>query len=218
LVLRKIVKIDESKCDGCGLCIPACPEGALRVINGKVRLVNEKYCDGLGACIKECPKGALTIEIREAEEFGEGAVRRNLEVVSCTHEASSEPLSLGGKSLLSHWPVKIVLINPKAPFLEGASILIAADCVPFAYANFHRDFLKDRVVLAGCPKFGDVWAYRDKLAQIFNGFNVKDVEVVRMEVPCCSGLRLITEEALKLAGKKMDIKEAVISVKGGIIS
>jgi len=217
-VVRKIVRIDESKCDGCGLCIPACPEGALQIVNGKAKLVDERYCDGLGACINECPKGAITIEEREAYEFDEEAVKKRMEEPSCVHHHVSKQLVPSSRSELSQWPVKLILVNPGAPFFENSNLLIVADCVPFAYANFHEDFLKDKVVLTGCPKFGETQLYFEKLVEIFRNFNLRSVEVVRMEVPCCSGLLHITEEALKQANKNMDVKETVIGIKGEILS
>jgi len=216
-VVRKIVRIDESKCDGCGLCIPACPEGALQIVNGKAKLVDERYCDGLGACIKECPKGAIIIEEREAYEFDEEAVKKRMEEPSCVHHVSKQ-LVPSSKSELSQWPVKLILINPGAPFIDNSNLLIVADCVPFAYANFHEDFLKDKVVLTGCPKFGETQLYFEKLVEIFRNFNLKSVEVVRMEVPCCSGLLHITKEALKQASKNPDVKETIIGIKGNILS
>jgi len=217
-IVRKIVKIDESKCDGCGLCIPACPEGALQIIDGKARLVDERYCDGLGACVGECPKGAITIEEREAYEFDEEAVKKRMEEASCAHHHVSEQIAPSGRSELSQWPVKLILVNPGAAFFENSDLLIAADCVPFAYANFHEDFLKDKIVLTGCPKFGEVQYYFEKLIEIFRSFNLKSIEVVRMEVPCCSGLLYIVKEALKQVGKNTDVKETVIGIKGEILS
>lgn len=217
-VIRKIVRIDESKCDGCGLCIPACPEGALQIVDGKAKLVDERYCDGLGACIKECPKGAITIEERETHEFDEEAVKKRMEEVSCIRYHVSKQLVPSSKSELSQWPVKLILVNPKASFFENSNLLIVADCVPFAYANFHDDFLKGKIVLTGCPKFDEAQLYFEKLVEIFRNFNLKSVEVVRMEVPCCSGLLYITEEALKPANRNLGVKETVIGIKGKIVS
>jgi len=217
-VVRKIVKIDESKCDGCGLCITACPEGALQIIDGKARLVDERYCDGLGACVGECPKGAITIEEREAYEFDEKTVKKRMEEASCIHHHVSEQITPSGRSELSQWPVKLILVNPSTPFFMNSDLLIAADCVPFAYANFHEDFLKGKVVLAGCSKFGEVQYYFEKLVEIFSNFDLKSIEVVRMEVPCCSGLLYIVKEALKHVGKDIDVKETVIGIKGEILS
>jgi len=217
-IIRKVVRIDESKCDGCGLCIPACPEGALQIIDGKARLVDERYCDGLGACIKECPKGAITIEEREAYEFDEEAVKKRMEEPSCVYHHVSKQIASSSKSELSQWPVKLTLINPRALFLENSNLLVVADCVPIAYANFHQDFLKGKIILSGCPKFGEVRFYFGKLVEIFRNFNLISVEVVRMEVPCCSGLSYIVKEALKQANKNLNVKETVIGIKGEIIS
>ncbi len=139
MVKRKIIKIDEEKCDGCGLCIPACPEGALQLINGKAKLVSDRYCDGLGACLGECPQGAITFEEREAEDFDEEAVQEKAHL----------------HSVLGQWPIQLMLVNPQAPYFQDADLVLAADCVPFAYANFHADFLAGKALAIGCPKLDD---------------------------------------------------------------
>ncbi|RLF07692.1 MAG: 4Fe-4S ferredoxin, partial [Thermoprotei archaeon] len=168
-ILRKIVKIDEEKCDGCGACIPACPEGALKIINGKARLVKESLCDGLGACIKECPKGAITIEEREAEPF-------ELHAQHNDHNHETISVKEGG---IANWPVKLELINPRASALNNCDLVIAADCAPFVYGNFQENF-KGKVVLSGCPIFGDKNLYRDKIMGILKHNNVSSLSVVRM--------------------------------------
>jgi Fe-S-cluster-containing hydrogenase component 2 len=236
-VKRKIIKIDEELCDGCGTCAPSCAEGAIEVVEGKARVAAEKYCDGLGACLGECPKGALTIEEREAEEFDEKAVEEHLsskEAQEASHEipmAQACPSarlrtftpkpraeeSPGQASALSHWPVQIRLVPPTASFLKGARLLVAADCAPVAYPNFHKDFLKGKAVMVGCPKFDDVQSYIDKFADIFRSANIKSVTVLDMEVPCCSALPRIVKRGMELAGKNIPLEEVVISARGEIL-
>ncbi len=191
MATREIVKIDEEKCDGCGICIPACAEGALQIVDGKARLVKESYCDGLGACLAECPKGAITLEEREAE---------------------SSP------SLLSHWPVKLKLVSPKAPYFRYEELVVAADCGPFAYGSFHRDFLGERALVIGCPKFDDLAYYQEKLTEILRNSGIKKVVVARMEVPCCSALVTVVQNAVAASGKEITIEERVIGITGELIS
>jgi ferredoxin len=191
MATRAIVKIDEEKCDGCGICIPACAEGALQIVDGKARLVKESYCDGLGACLAECPKGAITLEEREAE---------------------SSP------SLLSHWPVKLKLVSPKAPYFRYEELVVAADCGPFAYGSFHRDFLGERALVIGCPKFDDLAYYQEKLTEILRNSGIKKVVVARMEVPCCSALVTVVQNAVAASGKEIAIEERVIGITGELIS
>ena len=186
--LRKIIRIDEEKCNGCGLCVPACAEGALQIVDGKAKLVSEKYCDGLGACLGECPQGAITIEERAAEEFEEEAVKLHLEKKKHTMEelpcgcpsamvtqferrempGATPSVNMTQPSMLSHWPVQLTLVSPAAPFLQGADLVLTADCVPFAYADFHQDFIKDRTVLVACPKLDDFQAHLKKLTDILS--------------------------------------------------
>ena len=242
-VKRKIIHIDDELCDGCGACVPSCAEGAIQLIDGKAKMVAEKYCDGLGACLGECPKGALSIEERVAEEFDEEAVEEYLaskeeEVpaealptagscpasrvqtfapsVSC--DSANEPaLQSGSDSALSHWPVQIRLVPPTAPFLKGADLLVAADCAPVAYPHFHRDFLKGKVVMVGCPKFDDVKGYVQKFIDIFREADIQGVTILDMEVPCCSALPGIVKRAMESAGKKIPLEEVTISSKGEIL-
>lgn len=242
-VLRKIIEIDEELCDGCGQCVPGCAEGAIDIVEGKARLVSESYCDGLGACLGECPNGAITIVEREAEDFDEEAVELYLEGKEHPKEKMEVPLACGcpsthvqtfipefadikktekesqpgSEATLSHWPVQINLVPPNASFLKGADLLIAADCTPFAYANFHRDFLNGKVVMVGCPKFDDVEDYILKFTEIFKAANIKSITSLIMEVPCCSGLPNIVKKALYAAGKDIPIEEIVISTRGEIL-
>ncbi|MFC2003890.1 ATP-binding protein [Chloroflexota bacterium] len=237
-VLRKIVKIDEEKCNGCGVCVPACVEGALQIIDGRARLISERYCDGLGACLGECPQGAINIEERESEEFDEEAASLNLAVEQPVEEALPcgclsatvqqfeapdraetvpQPATASpAKSMLGHWPVQLTLVPPGAPFLQRADLLLTADCVPFAYAGFHRDFLKDHALLVACPKLDDFQAHQQKLTQILRQSGVRSVSVVHMEVPCCSGLTHMAKEAIRLSGKDIPLTEITVGVRGDI--
>lgn len=239
--IRKIIEIDEELCDGCGQCVPGCAEGALQIIDGKARLVEDKYCDGLGACIGECPTGALKVIEREAEEFDEEAVEAYLSDTEKTEESvmacgcpsshiqqfvpsqscenANAPATIHSSegSALSHWPVQIRLIPSNAPFLKHADLLVVADCVPIAFPTFHRDLLKGKTVMMGCPKFDDVQLYIDKFAEIFNTAEIRSITVAVMEVPCCSGLPMIVKKGMQAAGKDIPIKEIVIKTKGEIL-
>jgi NAD-dependent dihydropyrimidine dehydrogenase PreA subunit len=240
---RKIIEINEELCDGCGQCIISCAEGALELVDGKVRLTSEKYCDGLGACLGGCPTGALKVIERDAEDFDEEAVEEHLKAVqepvkpSAPHLAcgcpsaavqsfsqtvscqkANEPVSQAvAGSALSHWPVQIRLVPPNAPFLKNADLLVAADCTPVAYPNFHRDFLNGKAVMVGCPKFDDSQAYIEKFAQIFGHASIKSVTVVVMEVPCCAGLPVIVKRGMQLAGKSVPMEQIVISARGEVL-
>jgi Pyruvate/2-oxoacid:ferredoxin oxidoreductase delta subunit len=234
MVLRNIVQIDEKKCNGCGLCIPSCAEGALQIIDGKARLVKDVYCDGLGACLGECPQDAITIIQREAKEFDKEAAEEHMKKgqpappMACP---STKPMQLESEekevapkrlekrqSRISNWPYQLKLLPPNAPFFENADLLIAADCVPFAYADFHEDMLKNRTLAIGCPKLDDATLYRNKLAAIFRESNIRSVTVVNMEVPCCFGLKRLVQEALELSGKNVPLRQETISVKGEKLS
>jgi len=247
-VTRKIIEIDEEKCTGCGECVPSCAEGAIRIEDGKARLLAEKYCDGLGACLGECPEGALRIVEREADDFDEEAVEILLKEQASEKTAppptlpcgcpSTQLQSFGGGdtcagankpaglpmarvdtgSQLAHWPVQIKLVPPTAPFLRGADLVVAADCVPVAYAGFHEDFLKGRVVMIGCPKFDNSQEYLDKFTELFRWTDLKSVTVVRMEVPCCGGLPTIVRKAHETAHSEVPLEEVVIGVKGEVQS
>ncbi len=239
-VLRKIVRIDEEKCNGCGACVPACAEGAIEITDGKARLVSEKYCDGLGACLGECPQGAITIEEREGEEFDEQAVRHHLRA----KEQASEPLPCScpsaavvqfevptdvgipaqateqarARSMLAQWPVQLTLVPPTAPFLQAADLLLAADCVPFAYAGFHHEFLRGHALLVACPKLDDFQAHQRKLTEILRHAEVKSLTVVHMEVPCCFGLVHMAQQAIRASGRDIAFREVTIGIKGNLES
>ena len=234
--LRKIVSIDEEKCNGCGLCVPACAEGALQIIDGKAKLISEIYCDGLGACLGECPQGAIIIEEKVAEEFDEEATKLHLEkehhtmdklpcgCPSATVTQFERHETTGGapieapnqQSMLSHWPVQLTLVPPGAPFLQGADLVLAADCVPFAYTGFHHDFLKNHSLLVACPKLDDFQAHLKKLTDTLIHSSVKSLTVVHMEVPCCSGLVHMVKQAMQLSGKDIPLKEVTIGIKGNL--
>jgi len=227
---RTIIKIDEERCTGCGLCVPACVEGALRIVDGKARLVSEKFCDGLGACIGKCPVGALTVEIRDAEEFDEEGAKAHARMMHVSEYACPSaqvmtfPSSAEKKgatvdtpridSMLSQWPIQLSLVPPNAPFLLGADLVIAADCVGFAYPNFHSDFLKGRKLIIGCPKLDDAPFYRKKLEMMFKELRPRSVTVVNMEVPCCFRLYRIVKEVLASADRNTPLKQEIIGVKG----
>lgn len=270
---RRIIKIDEEKCNGCGVCIPDCPEGALQVIDGKARLISDLFCDGLGACIKACPQDAMLIEEREAEPYDEYKVMENVvkggknvikahlkhlkehgenklfdqaidflkkndfdvpeieeDKLPCgcpgtmqkqlkrTKSDSTQNNGVKISSQLSNWPIQLKLLNPNAPYLNKADLLIAADCTAFSYPNFHGKFLSGKVLIMLCPKLDvDINSYVDKLADIFERQDIQSVTIVRMEVPCCGGVEMIVKEALDKAGKTMMIKDYTISLEGEII-
>ena len=240
---REIIVIDEEKCDGCGICIPACHEGALELVEGKIRLIADKLCDGLGACLGECPKGALRIEAREAEDFDEVAVAAHLRerqrtegpeglqpVAACPssrfvqiHQpptgTGSSPESFGNiPSALSHWPVQLRLLSPTAPAFRGASLLLTADCVPVAVPEFHRKLLRGRAVAVACPKLDDARAHLEKLVNIINHNDLRDITVAHMQVPCCSGLLMLALEARRAAGKDVPVVDMVIGTGGEVLA
>ena len=236
--VRKIVKIDEEKCNGCGNCILACAEGALQIIDGKAKLISENYCDGLGACLGECPQDAIIIEDRIADEFDEEAVELHLE----EKEHITEELPCGcssatvtqfdrqeaprviqeetvdQQSMLSHWPVQLTLVPPTAPFLQGVDLVLAADCVPFAYAGFHQDFLRNHSLLVACPKLDDFQAHLKKLTGILSHSQVKSLTLAHMEVPCCYGLVHMAKQAIQSSGKDIPFKEVTVGIKGDLIA
>lgn len=227
---RKIIEINEDLCNGCGACVPSCAEGAIQIVNGKAKLVSDKHCDGLGACLGECPTGALRIIEREADEFeepappasacpsGSGCPGARVQQFSQQHSSgTSSAASTSLRSELGHWPVQIRLVPPGAPFLQGAHLLVAADCVPVAYPAFHNDFLRDKAVMIGCPKFDDPDPYIEKFEAIFMQSDIERVTVVVMEVPCCQGLPVIVQEGMRRAGKHVPLEKVVISLDGRVV-
>lgn len=255
-MIREIVRIDENKCDGCGLCVPACAEGAIKIIDGKAQLLAENLCDGLGACLGHCPQDAIIIERREAEDFDEEAVEEHLKAEGNAAPHQSPPAAghggcpsarvlsfsppAGGcpsakvqevtppnpqqgdtdaerrPSELRQWPVQMHLVPPSAPFLQSAELLLAADCVPFAYADFHRDLLKGQALLIGCPKLDDGQAYLQKLTAILVKNDIRTLTVAHMEVPCCSGLISIARQAIAASGKDVPFRTVRVGVQGEI--
>ena len=227
-MVRKIIQIDEAACNGCGLCAQACHEGAIAMVNGKAKLLREDYCDGLGDCLPACPTGAITFVEREAAPYDEAAVQRSRAAAQphaggCPGAAARR---LGGPaavpdgeampSQLRNWPVQIKLAAPNAPWLQGAHVLVAADCSAFAYGDFHRRFLQGRAALVGCPKLDGV-DYTDKLTQIFANGEIQSVTVVRMEVPCCGGLEQAVRRALAASGKQIPCQVVTLSLDGEIL-
>lgn len=219
-MIRKIIHIDEEKCNGCGLCAEACHEGAIEMVNGKARLMRDDYCDGLGDCLPACPTGAITFTEREAAAYDEEAVKRHLAkrdgAPSASGAAASQPGLASQPSQLCQWPVQIKLAPVSAPYFSGARLLIAADCTAYAYASFHQDFIRGRVTLIGCPKLDGV-DYTEKLTEILSGNDIRDLTIVRMEVPCCGGIQHAATEALKASGKFIPWQVVTISTDGRIL-
>ena len=199
---RKIIHIDEEKCNGCGACAAACHEGAIGMVDGKAKLLRDDYCDGMGDCLPECPTGAITFEEREAAAYDEAAVRANKQKKA--------------ESQLRQWPVQIKLTPVTAPCFQDADLLIAADCTAYAYADFHQKFIRGRTVLVGCPKLDGV-DYAEKLTEILRGNDIRSVTVVRMEVPCCGGLEMAAKRALQNSGKAIPCQVVTISIDGHIL-
>ena len=240
-MIRKIISINEDKCNGCGICATACHEGAIEIINGKAKLIKDEYCDGLGDCLPGCPMDAIKIIEREADEYNEEAVKERIKE---REEKSNESLPCGCPgtmakkivrkvikkvkpeekqilneevvSELSQWPVQLNLINPHSEFLSNADLLIAADCTAYSYANFHRDFIKGHVTMIGCPKLDDVEYYKEKLTEILRYNNVKSIKVIRMTVPCCGGIVSAVKEAMLNSGVIVPYSEVIIDTDGSI--
>ena len=230
-MIRKIIKIDENKCNGCGLCAAACHEGAISMVDGKAKLLREDYCDGLGDCLPACPVNAISFEEREAPAYNEeavlaakaqktphvcpGSMMRTIShpepaAVSDTERTASHP-----ESMLSQWPVQIKLVPVKAPYFDGANLLIAADCTAYAYGDFHNRFIKNRITVIGCPKLDEV-DYTEKLTEIIKNNDIKSMTVVRMEVPCCGGIERAAVTALKNSGKFIPWQVYTITTDGKI--
>ena len=230
-MIRKIIHIDEEKCTGCGLCANACHEGAIEIIDGKAKLTREDFCDGFGDCLPNCPTGAISFEEREAPAYDEAAVKAAQQAKqrtphacpgSAVRQIRAEPSqaapTLQDKpvSRLAQWPCQIKLVPVKAPFFDGAKLLIAADCTAYAYANMHEDFMRGKVTLIGCPKL-DTIDYAEKLGEIISQNDIKSVTIVRMQVPCCGGLQRAAERALQASGKFIPWQVITISLDGNIV-
>ncbi len=235
MALRNIVKIDEEKCNGCGLCVNACAEGAIKIIDGKAKLVSEIYCDGLGACLGHCPQDAITIEKRQAEDFDEEATEaylakeKNTQMQTdfvCPGMAPKQPRKKAEPddtapvgevpSRLGQWPVQLKLVSPHAPYFANADLLLVADCVPFAMGDFHNRFLKDHSIAVGCPKLDDVQFYIEKLAAILKANKLNSMTVIHMEVPCCSGLTHIAREAIAKSNVEIAFEDVTIDLQGNV--
>ena len=238
-MIRKIIKIDKEKCNGCGACASACHEGAIDIIDGKAELVREHFCDGLGDCLPECPTGAISFEEREAPAYDEAAVKEATKKIAAKNRAissrsgcpgskimqirrteTSEPVkatsTADSGSKLQNWPVQIKLAPVNAPYFNGSKLLIAADCTAYAYAAFHQDFIRNKVTLIGCPKLDQV-DYSEKLTAIIQNNNIQSVTIVRMEVPCCGGLEIAAKKALQASGKFIPWQVVTISIDGKIM-
>lgn len=231
-MIRKIIRIDEKKCNGCGACAEACHEGAIEIINGKAKLTREDYCDGLGDCLPACPVDAISFEEREAPAYNESAVLESkakkesevppsfgcpgINTKAIKREASPAPSKVNIQSRLTQWPCQIKLVPVNAPYFENANLLVAADCTAFAYGNFHEDFIRNHITLIGCPKL-DEGDYAMKLTQIIANNNIKSVKVVRMEVPCCGGIENAVKRALQASGKFIPWQVITVSTDGKIL-
>lgn len=229
-MIRRIIKIDQEKCNGCGACATACHEGAIDMVNGKAVLTREDYCDGLGDCLPNCPTGAITFEEREAPAYNEAAVKaaqaaKRAQACGCPGEqaktiaepqSSAAQVTMAAPSELRQWPVQIKLVPVNAPFFDGAKLLIAADCTAYAYGNFHQEFIRGHVTLIGCPKL-DAVDYSEKLAQIIAQNDIRSITVTRMEVPCCGGIEHAVKQALAKSGKLIPWQVVTISADGRIL-
>ncbi len=242
-IMRKIIKIDEELCNGCGLCVPDCAEGSLVIIDGKAKMISDNLCDGLGACLGSCPQGALQIIEREADDFDEKAVEEHLakqkkqeetkkpETSGCPSaqlktfapqtpcQTANKPVMAagGGTSSLTHWPVQIRLVPPSAEFLQGADLLVAADCAAVSAPNFQMDFLTGKVVMMGCPKFDDAESYVQRFSEIIANCNLKSITILIMEVPCCSSMNGIIQKAMEQAGKSVPVEQITLSTQGAVL-
>lgn len=213
--VRNIVEIDEERCDGCGVCVPNCAESAIQIIDGKARLVKDSFCDGLGACLGHCPRGALRITERQADAFSEVEVHAFQASLPPTTATSGHPATTSDRPL-GQWPVQLRLVPVKAPFLEGADLIVVADCVPIAYPALHRTLLPGKAIVIGCPKFDDAAAYAAKLSAILAQNAVRSITVAHMEVPCCSGLLWAVQKAVETSGTRIPVTRRVVTVKGAL--
>ena len=234
-MIRRVIHIDQEKCNGCGICANACHEGAIGIVDGKAQLLRDDYCDGLGDCLPTCPTGAITFVEREALEYDREAVEANMKKkqekkeafhgcpssMAHTFNRLSEDIEEGAasfnKSQLGQWPCQIKLVPVNAPYFDNANLLIAADCTAYAYANMHNEFMKGKITIIGCPKLDDI-DYSEKLTQIIKQNNIKSVTIVRMEVPCCGGLEYAAKEAIKQSGKFLPWQVVTISIDGKMIN
>lgn len=214
-MIRKIIQIDEEKCNGCGACASACHEGAIGMVDGKAKLLRDDYCDGLGDCLPTCPTNAITFVEREAAQYDEAAVLENKRKQKMQQEKNAPQVPAQTESQLAQWPCQIKLIPVTTPYLKGANLLIAADCTAYAYANMHRDFMKGRVTIVGCPKLDQV-DYSEKLTTIFSENDIQSVTIVRMEVPCCGGIEYAAKKALQESGKFIPWQVLTITIDGKI--
>ena len=208
-MIRRIITINQDRCNGCGLCASACHEGAIGIVDGKAQLLREDYCDGLGDCLPACPMNAISFEEREAPAYNEAAVL-------AAKKGSKPAASVYMPSQLSNFPIQLKLVPVNAPYFDGADLLIAADCTAFSYGSFHNDFMKNRITLIGCPKLDSV-NYAEKLTQIFQYNNIRSITVTRMTVPCCGGLPFAVKNALAVSGKNIPLHVVTISPDGRII-
>ena len=216
-MIRKIIHIDENKCNGCGICAEACHEGAIGIVDEKAKLLRDDYCDGLGDCLPTCPTGAIRFTEREALAFNKEQVEKNIAAKKAEREAAGEPaVAPATESQLRQWPVQIKLVAPNAAFFDGADLLLAADCIPFAYGDFHNSFMKNRVPIVGCPKLDNV-DYSEKLTEVLKNSDIKSVIVVRMEVPCCGGIEHAAKVALENSGKFIPSQVITITTDGKIL-
>ena len=217
-MIRKIINIDEEKCNGCGACAEACHEGAIGMVNGKAKLLRDDYCDGLGDCLPVCPTDAISFEEREAEAYNEEAVLKNMASknqsgISVQNIDDSKNISVD--SMLKNWPVQIKLAPVKAPYFDKADLLIAADCCAYAYGDFHREFIRNKITLIGCPKL-DMIDYSEKLAEIIKSNDINSITLTRMEVPCCGGLEYAVNAAIKESGKNISLKVITVCIDGNL--
>lgn len=235
---RKVIEINEDKCVGCGLCANACEQSAIQIIDGKAKLVSDSYCDGLGMCLPKCPVDAIHLVEKETEEFDKSrkGINKKSDKLACgcpgtmeqtikrentkveEKNETKEEKTFDVRSELQQWPVQLKLVSPNAPYLENADLLIAADCTAFAYGNFHKDFIKDKITVIGCPKLDDNQYYVEKLTEMLANNDINSITVVRMTVPCCGGIVSAAKQAMLNSGKIVQYKEVVISTNGEIVN